>query len=198
MYQIKAGSRTVYNSTDDFYPEVGPREHLRSPRYNHALLWCGTRLSFRDTVDNLTLWRGEQNIKLNPMTVRNQIEKEGAKMASAISEITEQTLAEAGFCGDVAPQKPDNAPDLKSCAMAPDKVKEAAEKAKITNYNVSDFEDPTKVTNASVDDICVKAQVPKRPMPDGMEKRSAPKPPWLTCKMMRESTSCQGAVLLAL
>jgi hypothetical protein len=63
-------------------------------------------------------------------------------------------------------------PDLLSCAMDPVKVKAVAQKFKITNFNVNDFEDPTKVTNASVDEIGVTAQNPKRPMPKGMTKKA--------------------------
>jgi hypothetical protein len=171
-YRIKDGRKVVYNSMSDYYPDVASRESLHTPKLVEISMFTCSNLSYRKAVENLVMWRGEGNVALNPMTLRNQTEKIGRKITTAISVKTEDALSKVGFCGDVAPTLPENTlPSLQLCAMDPKTVESTAERAKIVNYNAEDFEDPTKVFNASVDDICVKAQNSKRPMPEGKEKK---------------------------
>jgi hypothetical protein len=172
MFRVKAGRRTVYSSTTDYYPDVASRESLYTSKYIEIAMCTWSKISYRDAVENLTMWRDEGNAAINPMTLRNQIERIGLNINASISQKTEEALSRAGFCGDVAPMMPEiRQPDLQSFALAPEKVMSVAKIAKIENYNVNDFEDSTKVFNASVDDICVKSQNPKRPMPKGKEKK---------------------------
>jgi hypothetical protein len=129
-------------------------------------------MSFRDTALNLTMWRDQDSGAIIPMTLRNQAERHGEKITSAISQKAEQALSKAGFNNDVKQLTQKESSDwLRSCALAPDEVIKAAEEAKIKGYDVADYEDPSKVLNIYADDICVKAQNPKRPMPQGMEKK---------------------------
>jgi hypothetical protein len=162
----------MYSSMSDYYPELASRESLHTPKFTELAMWTSGKMTYRDAVKDLAMWRGEGNAALNHMTLRNQTELAGLKIAASISEKAEEALSKVGFQGYVAPAMPKKTlPDLLSCALDPESVKSVAKMAKIENYNVSEYEDPTKVFNASVDDIGVSAQNPKRPMPLGMAKK---------------------------
>jgi hypothetical protein len=101
QYRIVNGRMTIYRSSDDCFPELGSRERLHSSKYDKLFLWNSTKMSFRDTALNLTMWRDQDIGAIIPMTLRNQADRHGDKITAAISQTAEQALSKAGFNNDV-------------------------------------------------------------------------------------------------
>jgi hypothetical protein len=163
-FRAMRGGRKVYCSSDNFFPETGSRENLHTAKYNEILLLTIANTTDRFTAKSIELWRGKDNDKTNPMTIRNQATKHGEMIASCLKKKSDKALASIGFINGIPPSNFENTgPDLKSCAVPFEEVEFVANIEKVENFDASDYEDPSKVIKICVDDICVNAQSSKRP-----------------------------------
>jgi hypothetical protein len=167
-HRLIADRKTKCNTADSFFIAKQPREKWHSCRFHELLYFTASHMSDRAAARWLNRIRCQET-GIKPTTVRNHIERDGAKIASVIREKAEAAITAAGFDSDSLLQKPEIRESPALCDPAD--VEFAAAELGLKDFNAADYEMPGKTANISVDDVCVKSQKPNRPMPEGVEKK---------------------------
>jgi hypothetical protein len=96
VVSIGSGRTTLYNTANDFFININPREKWYSGRFNELLLLLGNDLSDRNTAQSLNKIR-DQDKGVIPTTIRNHLERNEAAMAAEIKAKAERLPADANF-----------------------------------------------------------------------------------------------------
>ena len=168
--RLIVNNKTIYNTAEDFFEKTGPREKWHSSRFEELLIFCGTKLSTRDTSSLIDLISGRNDVII-PTTVRNHLERHGTEIAAKLSEMVNEALSPDDIKEALERDLPYDLFNEPRFTMDPTLVSAAADNLGVTMYNQDDYENPDLSANISIDDICVKAQKPMRPMLDGKEKK---------------------------
>jgi hypothetical protein len=89
--RLMANNKTIYNTAEDFFEKIGPREKWPSSGFEKLLIFAVTRLSTRETSTLIEMVSGGPN-RIIPTTVRNHLESHGLQMVTLISKTAEEAL----------------------------------------------------------------------------------------------------------
>jgi len=174
------GSQIIYDSTESFFENIGPREAFKSNLFRELMLEIATKTSVRNGTELLNRMRRSEN-GIIAMTYRNCVEREGDFIQRCMEEKAAAAIEEKGLAvdGDDAVTWKDTGEkvtqeEFKSnqAHIDADIVHAAAKKLKLKEgtYNPSDYEQSG--VNISSDEVGVKRQTDSRPRKEG---KSQPK-----------------------
>jgi hypothetical protein len=171
-FEIKKGSKKVFSTKKDVFPETGPREAHKTVCLRELALFYPCDGSYRKSAKalNRALRRKEgQEVKVR--TMANLVEREGAQIQESLENKSEQILEDHGFTsgGVIGDQKKafglikeeDILLEQEKISQAIEELNMGKEEEKqIRLLELHDtFEDPNAIkANISIDDVCCKKQ----------------------------------------
>jgi hypothetical protein len=171
-FEIKEGSRKVFTTEKDVFPETGSREHYKTACFREVVVFFPCDDPFRKSADkiNRLWWRQEKTDQVQCRTIANLVEREGKLIQEQICKKADHILTSNGFSTDGKLTDVEN----KFEPIAEDAVLSQAtvckmieelntENTKERHIHFSElhetFEDPQSVkANISLDDVCCKKQ----------------------------------------
>ena len=164
-HEVRDGDGNVlFRSARDFYPGLQPKEAFRSARYKDLQYFIVTLCSFRNSAALLNRIR-IQDKGAKATTIRNQVEREGEKIAQEKTELAKKAFAENGSFDENGFKKPDVKIEM-SEAMKQTAEEKDVRKAMIefgVCSEVSGYEKPGTAVNISIDEVTCKHQTNTRP-----------------------------------
>ena len=84
-FEIKKGSRKVFSTKRDVFPETGPKEHHKTVCFRELAVFYPCDETFRKSAQQLNhlLWRKEEQM-VQARTVANLVEREGEAIAACV------------------------------------------------------------------------------------------------------------------
>jgi hypothetical protein len=171
-FEIKKGSKNVFSTKKDVFPETGPREAHKTVCLRELALFYPCDGSYRKSAKalNRALRRKEgQEVKVR--TMANLVEREGAEIQASLENTSEHCLVDHGFTsgGVICDQEKafglikeeDILLEQKKISQAIEELNLGKEKERQINLlELHDtFEDPNAIkANISIDDVCCKKQ----------------------------------------
>jgi len=183
-FEIKKGSKKVFSTKGDVFPETGPREHHKTVCFREFALFYPCDEPYRKSASKLNrALRRKEGQEVRVRTIANLVEREGEQIQSQVEKKAEQILDGHGFNTAGLLTDQEKARDWLECTevlLEPSVISQAIEelnsgqpKAKqIDQAELHEsFEDPTTIkANISIDDVCCKKQ-----KAEGRKKGSPPK-----------------------
>jgi hypothetical protein len=182
-FEIKKGSRKVFSTKRDVFPETGPREHHKTVCFREIAVFSCCDLPFRKSAEKLnrTLRRKEGQL-VQPRTMANLVEREGEAIATCVENKAKTILkchhfTDEGVCtGETSAYRllgTESVLSKERVSQAGKEVNEVLSKDRQIDVEglQGTFEHPASVkANISVDDVlCKKQKV------SGRKKGSPPK-----------------------
>jgi hypothetical protein len=183
-FEIKKGSKKVFSTKKDVFPETGPREAHKTVCLRELALFYPCDESYRKSAKalNRALRRKEgQEVKVR--TMANLVEREGEQIQASLENKSEHCLVDHGFTSGGVICDQEKAFGLikeEAILLEQEKVSQAIEELnvekeegkQISLLDLHDtFEDPNAIkANISIDDVCCKKQ-----KAEGRKKGSPPK-----------------------
>jgi len=183
-FEVKKGSRKVFSTKRDVFPEIGPREAHKTVCFRELALFYPCDESYRKSAQKLNrALRRKEGKEVRARTMANLVEREGEQIQASLEKKAEQILENHGFNpnGSIKNQEK-AATSLKEeeIMLAREEVCQAIEELnrgqeKEKQIDLSElhetFEDPSAIkANISIDDVCCKKQ-----KVSGRKKGSPPK-----------------------
>ena len=178
------GNKAVYDSTESFFEQTGPREAFKSDLFRELMLQISAVTSFRNGTDILNRLRRSDSGIIS-MTFRNCVEREGDSIQRCMEEKAAAAIDEKGLAvdadgvviwkgtGEKVNKESFQEGLTSSCAhIEAEIVNAAAKRLKLEEgtYNPSDYE--RFGVNISPDEVGVKRQTESRPRE---EEKAQPK-----------------------
>jgi len=171
VFEIKEGSRKVYSTEGDIFPEIGSREHYKSVCFRELAVFSCCDMPFRKSAEKLnrTLRRKEGQL-VQPRTLANLVEREGEAIATCIENKAKTILKSHHFTDEGVCTGETSRYGLltNESVLSKERVSQAGKELndtlpkerQIDVENVQGaFENPTQVKALiSVDDVIVKKQ----------------------------------------
>jgi hypothetical protein len=100
-FEIKKGSKKVFSTKRDVFPETGPREHHKTVCFRELALFYPCDEPFRKSAQKLNraLWRKEGR-EVRARTMANLAQREGEQIATQVEKKAERILEDHGFTPD--------------------------------------------------------------------------------------------------
>lgn len=183
-FEIKKGSRKVFSTKRDVFPETGPREHHKTVCFRELALFYPCDEPYRKSAQKLNrALRRKEGQEVRARTMANLVEREGEQIQAYVEKKAEHILEGYGFTANgsiIDQQKARSAIDRSDVAQGNEVVSHMIEELnrgqeKEKHIDFSDlhetFEDPSAIkANISIDDVCCKKQ-----KASGRKKGSPPK-----------------------
>lgn len=183
-FEIKKGSKKVFSTKRDVFPETGPREHHKTVCFRELALFYPCDEPFRKSAGKLNrALRRKEEQEVRARTMANLVEREGEQVAAYLEKKAESILEDHGFNsnGSIKNQeKVLKSIKIEQVLLAQEKVCQTIEELnreqeKEKHIDLSElhetFEDLSAIkANISIDDVCCKKQKAK-----GRKKGSPPK-----------------------
>jgi len=183
-FEIKKGSKKIFSTKRDVFPETGPKEHHKTVCFRELALFYPCDEPYRKSTEKLNrALRRKEGKQVRVRTIANLVEREAELIQAHIQKKAERTLGKSGFTSDGAMKDQEKVSQLvkeEEVPLAPEKVCQMIEElnrgqAKEMQIDQSElhesFEDPHAIkANISIDDVCCKKQ-----KAEGRKKGSAPK-----------------------
>jgi len=165
------GAQILFDSTDSFFENTGPREAFKSNQFKDLMLQISTTTSVRNGTYLLNRMRRTDS-GIIETTFRNSVEREGDSIQRYMEEKTSAAIDEKGFAvgeNDVVTWKETGKSVTQSdfafdtAHIDVETVHAAAKRLKMEegSYNPSDYE--LSGLNISSDEVGVKRQTESRP-----------------------------------
>ena len=183
-FEIKKGSRKVFSTKRDVFPETGPREAHKTVCFRELAVFYPCDETFRKSARKLNrALRRKEGREVQARTLANLVEREGEQIQAQIEKKAERVLEDYGFTSNgllIDQQKARSAIDRSDVTRTHEVVRHmieelncGQEKEKHIDFSklYETFEDPNAIkANISIDDVCCKKQ-----KADGRKKGSPPK-----------------------
>jgi hypothetical protein len=183
-FEIKKGSKKVFSTQKDVFPETGPREAHKTACFRELALFYPCDESYRKSAKTLNrALRRKEGQQVKVRTMANLAEREGEQIQTCLENKSEHILDDHGFTsgGVICDQeKAFRSIKEEDILLGQGKVSQAIEElnrgqGKEKHINISElhesFEDPNSIkANISIDDVCCKKQ-----KAEGRKKGSPPK-----------------------
>ena len=98
-HRLIIDAKAVYDSTESFFEQTGPREAFKSDLFRELMLWIATLTSFRDGARLLNRMRRAKD-GIIETTLRNCVEREGAKIIQCMEGLAAGAAEKEGLCVD--------------------------------------------------------------------------------------------------
>ena len=109
-FEIKEGSRKVFSTKGDVFPEIGPREHYKTVCFREIAVFSCCDLPFRKSAEKLNrVLRRKEGQLVQPRTMANLVEREGEAIATCVENKAKTILkchhfTDEGVCtGETSP-----------------------------------------------------------------------------------------------
>ena len=183
-FEVKKGSKKVFSTKRDVFPEAGPREAHKTVCFRELALFYPCDESYRKSAQKLNrALRRKEGKEVIARTMANLVEREGEQLQASLENKAESVLEDHGFHtnGSIKSQKKAfesineeevRLPREKVCQMI-EELNRGQEKEKQIDLSElhQSFEDPSAIkANISSDDVCCKKQ-----KAEGRKKGSPPK-----------------------
>ncbi|HET9433096.1 MAG TPA: hypothetical protein VFO37_05030, partial [Chitinophagaceae bacterium] len=183
-FEIKKGSRKVFSTKRDVFPETGPREHHKTVCFREFALFYPCDESYRKSALKLNrALRRKEGQEVSARTMANLVEREGEQIQASLEKKAESILEDDGFNANGSIKNQEKAfesineedarlPREKVCQMIKElNIGQEKEKQIDLSELHETFEDPNAIkANISIDDVCCKKQ-----KVSGRKKGSPPK-----------------------
>jgi hypothetical protein len=183
-FEIKKGSRKVFSTKRDVFPETGPKEHHKTVCFRELALFYPCDEPYRKSAEKLNrALRRKEGKQVRVRTIANLVEREGELIQAHIEKKVKRTLGNCGFTSDGAIKDQEKVSQLikeeevtlaqeKVCQMIEELNRGQAKEKQIDQSELHEsFEDPHAIkANISIDDVCCKKQ-----KAEGRKKGSPPK-----------------------
>jgi len=170
-FEIKKGSRKVFSTKRDVFPETGPREHHKTVCFREIAVFSCCDLPFRKSAEKLnrTLRRKEGQL-VQPRTMANLVRREGEAIATCVENKAKTILkchhfTDEGVCtGETSAYcllGTESVLSKERVSQAGKEVNEVLSKDRQIDVEglQGTFENPASVkANISVDDVLCKKQ----------------------------------------
>lgn len=171
-FEIKKGSKKLFSTKRDVFPESGPREAHKTVCFRELALFYPCDESYRKSAKTLNrALRRKEGQEIKVRTIANLVEREGEQIQLHIEKKAEHILDGHGFNtdGSLADQeKAEGSIECTEVSLDPKVIAQAVEElnsgqTKEKQINLDDlhesFEDPNAIkANISIDDVCCKKQ----------------------------------------
>jgi hypothetical protein len=158
----------TYDTSKDLFPVLGPKEWYRTGGFKEiALIYGATRDSYRQSSAMINRIRYQQEGGTPSRTLRDNTEREGARLLEHVEKKSEQILEKHGFSPKgIFEGERESMPSCPcTIRISEEKVAEAIEACSQgvkfeSNLSVNPvpYEDPNQTVNLSIDDVIVKEQ----------------------------------------
>ena len=108
-FEIKKGSRKVFSTKRDVFPETGPRERHKTVCFREIAVFSCCDLPFRKSAEKLNrMLRRKEGQMVQPRTLANLVEREGEAIAACVEDKAKTILkchdfTDEGICtGDTS------------------------------------------------------------------------------------------------
>jgi hypothetical protein len=184
MFEIKKGSKKLFSTKRDVFPETGPREAHKSVCFRDFALLYPCDESYRKSAEKINrALRRKEGQQVQARTLANLVEREAEQIQASIVKKAEGILEASGFhpngaiksqkkVFEVISKEEVSLPREKVCYMI-EELNGGQEKDKQIDLEelYETFEDPNAIkANISLDDVCCKKQ-----KAEGRKKGSRPK-----------------------
>lgn len=183
-FEVKKGSRKVFSTKRDVFPEIGPREAHKTVCFRELALFYPCDEPYRKSAEKLNrALRRKEGQEVRARTMANLVEREGEQIQASLEKKAEQILENHGWSPNGSIKNQEKvAKSLKEeeVMLAREEVCQAIEELnrgqeKEKQIDLSElhetFEDPSAIkANISIDDVCCKKQ-----KVSGRKKGSPPK-----------------------
>jgi hypothetical protein len=183
-FEIKKGSKKIFSTKRDVFPETGPREHHKTVCLRELALFYPCDESYRKSARALNrALRRKEGQQVKTRSIANLVEREGGQIQAALESKREHILEDHGWTssGMISDQeKASLSIKEEEVLLERGKISQAIEelnRGKSEERHISmeklqeTFEDLRAIkANISVDDVCCKKQ-----KAEGRKKGSPPK-----------------------
>jgi hypothetical protein len=183
-FEIKKGSKKVFSTKRDVFPETGPREAHKTVCFRELALFYPCDEPYRKSAGKLNrALRRKEGQEVRARTMANLVEREGEQIQAYVEKKAESIVENHGFNtnGSIRNQKKVfESIKLEEVMLTQEKVCQTIEELnrgqeKEKHIDMSKlhetFEDPSAIkANISIDDVCCKKQ-----KAEGRRKGSPPK-----------------------
>jgi hypothetical protein len=183
-FEIKQGSKKVFSTKRDVFPETGPREPHKTVCFREFALFYPCDEPFRKSAGKLNrALRRKEEQEVSARTMANLVEREGEQIQAYLEKKAKSILEDHGFSSNGSIKNQEKALEsikMEQVLLAQEKVCQTIEELnkeqeKEKHIDLSElrenFEDPNAIkANISIDDVCCKKQKAK-----GRKKGSPPK-----------------------
>jgi hypothetical protein len=183
-FEIKKGSKKVFSTKRDVFPETGPREHHKTVCFRELAVFFPCDETFRKSARKLNrVLRRKEAQDVQAKTMANLVEREGDQIQEYLSKKADRILVDHGFLVDGSITNEEKAFKLINRSditfdhkivyqMTEELNRGQAKEKHIELCQLHEtFEDPNAIkANISIDDVCCKKQ-----KASGRKKGSQPK-----------------------
>jgi hypothetical protein len=183
-FEIKKGSKKVFSTKRDVFPETGPREHHKTVCFRELAVFFPCDETFRKSARKLNrVLRRKEAQEVQAKTMANLVEREGEQIQEYLSKKADRILVDHGFLADGSITNEERAFKLIDCSditfdhkvvyQMTEELNRGQTKEKHIELSQlhETFEDPNAIkANISIDDVCCKKQ-----KASGRKKGSQPK-----------------------
>ena len=171
-YEIKKGSKKLFSTKRDVFPETGPREAHKSVCFRELALLYPCDESYRKSAEKINrALRRKEGQQVQARTLANLVEREGDQLAASIAKKAECLLEASGFhpngaiksqkkVFEVINEEEVRFPREQVCHMIEELNDGLIKEKQIDIAELHEtFEDPSAIkANISIDDVCCKKQ----------------------------------------
>lgn len=129
-FEIKEGSKKVFSTKRDVFPETGPREQHKSVCLREVAVFTPCDETFRKSAEHLNrqLWREEKQDQISSRTLANLVEREGEAIIGCIETKAQAILHSHDFTSAGQPKGETNAyrQMTEASVLSPESVEKAA------------------------------------------------------------------------
>jgi hypothetical protein len=180
-HKVLGGADMAYDTSKDLFPVLGPKEWYRTSGFKEiAFIYGATRDSYRQSSAMINRIRYQEKDGTPSRTLRDNTEREGAKLLEHVEKKSEQILDKHGFSPKgVCDGNKESIPACQTMVkLSEEKVIEAMEACSHglrfegnLSVNTVPYEDPNQTVNISIDDVIVKEQKGSRDNSDQEHRR---------------------------
>jgi hypothetical protein len=171
-YELKEGSKKVFSTQGDVFPETGSREHYKTVCFQEFALLYPCDESYRKSARKINrALRRKEGQEVQARTLANLVEREGEKIQAFLEGKAECVLEDHGFhpngsikiqkkVFEAVNEKEVRLPREKVCQMIEELNSGLIKEKHIDLSGLHEmFEDPSFIkANISIDDVCCKKQ----------------------------------------
>ena len=171
-FEIKKGSRKVFSTKRDVFPETGPREHHKTVCFREFALFYPCDESYRKSTEKINrALRRKEGQEVQTRTLANLVEREGERIQASLENKAEDILENHGWNTNGAIKSQKKAfeaineeevrlPREKVCHLIEELNSGLIKEKQIDLLELHEiFEDPNAIkANISIDDVCCKKQ----------------------------------------
>jgi len=171
-FEIKKGSKKVFSTKKDVFPETGPREAHKTVCFRELALFYPCDEPYRKSAKTLNrALRRKEGQQVKTRSIANLVEREGEQIQASLENKSKRILEDHGFTPDGVIRDQEKAFESikkEEVLLEREKISQAIEELNrgqdkekhITMLELHEtFEDPRAIkANISVDDVCCKKQ----------------------------------------